>query len=319
MHGAKTIGKEPDIYKFDGSYTTNGSGVKDFGSMEWDTFSLALTGTTYDVMGSTPMNPFYLTPGSAQQVKLVLAPHTTNSLLVKVKDAGTGLPLSDATVHLTYNSYDESINTGLGYMRQTDWSGGSGQQNYTVDNKYFADSNTIGATSPAGDLHLKKSGNTYSSAGNLESSTFDLGAGVNFSNIIWEPLSQPSQCGINPIRFQIAASDTQVTSTWVYKGPNGATTTYYTATNTVIWSGIDGKRYIRYKVYLSTGNTSYTPTLSEVAFTYTNSCTPPGQSFFSGLSAATYNLDVSHAGYTANSGSVDVSGQTETVVNLSPI
>ena len=156
-------------------------------------------------------------------------------------------------------------------------------------------------------------------AGSLESSAFDLGAEVNFNNIVWEPLSQPAQCGPNPIRFQIATSDTQVTSTWLYKGPDGASTTYYTATSTIIWSGHSGKRYLRYKVYFSTDDEHYGPTLSEVAFTYANSCTPPGQSFFSGLSAATYNLDVSRSGYTTNAGTVDVSGRTETVVNLSPI
>jgi hypothetical protein len=74
---------------------------------------------------------------------------------------------------------------------------------------------------------------------------------------------------------------------------------------------------LRYKVFLSTEDTSVTPTLSEVAFTYITSCVPPGQIFFSGLSAGTYTLEVSHDGYITNSDTVDVSGTTEAVVNIS--
>ncbi|MBU0546428.1 prepilin-type N-terminal cleavage/methylation domain-containing protein [Patescibacteria group bacterium] len=321
LHGDKTIGRDPDVYKFDNAYTTDGAGEKDLGNVEWDTYTLGITGTAYDIMGSTPMNPFYISPGLSQEVMLVLRPHTANSLLVKVKDAGTGLPLSDATVRLTRAGYYQSQNTGLGYMRQTDWSGGSGQLNFDIDDKYFADSGTIDGDSPAGDLLLKKSGGFYLSDGSLESSTFDLGAHVNLNNIIWEPLNQPSQCGSNPIRMQIATSDTQVTSSWNYTGPDGSISTYYTATSSIIWSGHNGNgnRYMRYKVFLGTEDTHETPTLSEVAFTFTNGCTPPGQGFFSSLSEDAYNLEVSRPGYTTNSGEIEVSGRSEAVVNLSPI
>lgn len=317
IHGTKIIGRDPDIFKYDNSFTTNGSGVKDFGNMEWDTYTLGMTGSSYDIIGSTPMNPFYLAPGSGQQVFLVLRPHTSNSLLVNVKDAGTGLPLSDANVRLSSGSYVENINTGLGYVRQTDWSGGSGQSSFVIENKYFADSGTVNV-STAGDMKLKKNGSRYYSSGDLQSSTFDLGANVNFSNIIWKS-NLPSQCGVNPIKFRIATSASSSPSSWTFLGPDGGATSFYTATSTVIWSGHNGKRYLRYKVYLNTNNTNYTPTLSEVSFTFTNSCTPPGQSFFSGLSATTYDLEVYRSGYTTNSGQLEVSGRSETTVNLSPI
>ena len=279
--------------------------------------NIGLTGTTYSIAGSIPMLPIDLTPGLSQDASVILASYSANNLLVKVKDAGTGLPLSDATVHMTATGYNETRTTGYGFVRQTDWSGGSGQTSYTNQTKYFSDNSNV-STATAGDLKLKKSGSKYSASGLLESSTIDLGVTANFNNIIFSPLSQPSQTGVNPITFQIASSNSSSPSSWTFSGPDGTAGTYYTATSSIIWSGHNSKRYFRYKVFLSTANTSYTPTLSEVSFTYTTTCIPPGQIFFNSLSATTYTLDVSHTGYTTNNDTVDVSGQTEMVVNLSP-
>ena len=321
IHGQKKIGTDAssaDIYKYDKNLTANSSGNYSFANFEWDKYVISISGTTYTIGGSTPLLPIDLTPGLTQDASVILQPYSTHSLLVKVKDAGTGLPLSDATVHLTGTSYDETRTTGYGFVRQTDWSGGSGQASYTNQTKYFNDNGNVRNNSPSGDLKLKKVGAFYLNSGWLESSTIDLGVAANFNNILFSPLSQPSQTGANPIMFQIAVSSSSSPSQWVYKGPAGSTSTYYTATNTLIWSGNNDNRYLRYKVFLNTDNTSYTPTLSEVSFTYITSCTPPGQIFFSGLSAASYTLDVSHAGYISNNDSIDVSGNTELEVNISP-
>jgi hypothetical protein len=154
-------------------------------------------------------------------------------------------------------------------------------------------------------------------SGYLESSTFDLGQQVDFKNIIWEPLTHDPDIGVEPIKFQIASSNSSTPESWEFVGPDGGEDTFYTSANTLIWSGHNNNQYFRYKVYLSTSDSKKTPTLSEVAFTYTNECTPPGQVFFSDLSAGTYNLEVSKAGYLLVSGEVDILGNTETVVNLS--
>lgn len=321
IHGEKIIGTDAsdvNIYKYNKSLTANGSGNYSFPNFEWDKYHVAISGVVYNIGGSTPLLPFDITPGLTQDASVILEPYSANSLLVKVKDAGTGLPLSDATIHLTATGYDETRLTGYGYVRQTDWSGGSGQASYSNQTKYFTDNGNIKNNLPAGDLKLKKVGNSYLNSGTLESSTFDLGTTANFNNIIFSPLSQPAQTGVNPITFQLATSNSSSPASWTYKGPDGTVNTYYTATSTIIWSGNNGNRYLRYKVFLNTANTAFTPTLSEVAFTYITSCIPPGQKFFSGLSAATYTLDVSRSGYTTNNGTVDVSGATEAVVNLSP-
>ena len=318
IYGDKKLGLNPDVYKKYQSFSL-GSGSYNFSNLEWDTYYLSVSGTAYDLAGSVPMLPYKLNPGVSQNVYLVLRPHSSNSLLVKVKDAGTGLPLSDATVHLTASGYDEILQTSLGYIRQTDWSGGSSQVNFLDDTKYFFDDGNLINNSSAGDLKLKKFGNIYASSGYLESSTFDVGDGITLRNIVWEPIAQPVQSGSNSILFQLAGSSSSTPDSWNFVGPDGTASTFYTATSTIIFSGLNNQRYLRYRVFLSTIDNHYTPQLSEVALTFTNDCTPPGQTFFNGLSAGTYTLDVSRNGYSTNNGQIDVSGNNEIEVNMSPL
>lgn len=318
VRGEKIIGVNPNIYKFSRNITTDGGGEYNFANVEFDKYYIAASGTIYDIAGSIPMLPIDFTPGLTQNVSLIMRTISGASLLVYVKDAGTGLPLSDADVRV-YNlpDYDQTITTGVGFLRQTDWSGGSGQQNYTDETKYFSDNGNLKTNSP-GDVKLKKVGGNYLNSGWLESSTVDFSGAVNYRNIIFSPLSQPPQTGENPITFQIASANTTSPSQWNFLGPDGSTSTYYTATSTLIGSSHSGDRYLRYKAFLNTANTSYTPTLSEVSFTYTNSCTPPGQSYFNNLSSATYTIDVSRTGYTTKSTSAEVTSTSQILINLSP-
>lgn len=318
LFGQKILGTNPDVYKTNLNFSLASNNYV-VNNLEWDTYDLNLSGTTYDLAGSVPMLPFKLNPGSNQNLSLVFVPHTANSVLIKVKDAGTGLPLSNATVHLTATGFDDSKDTDLGYVRQTDWSGGSGQTNFMDETKYFSDSGGLNNNSLAGDLKLQKTGNFYTAGGNLESSTFDLGGSVTLRNLIFEPLVQPVQTGLNPIRFQLAATNTPNAVVWNFVGPDGTNSSYYTATNTIIYSGLTNNRYLRYKVFLSTTDNHYTPQLSEVDITFTNDCIPPGQVFFGGLSSGTYNIDVSRVGYANSNGTVTVSGKTEANISLSPL
>jgi prepilin-type N-terminal cleavage/methylation domain-containing protein len=317
INGEKIIGASPSVYKMSQNFSLASNNYI-FNNLEWDTYHLSLLGTSYDLAGSIPMLPIKLNPGATKNVSLVLKAHTTNSLLVKVKDAGTGLPLSDAIVHLSGNGFDDSMQTDLGYTRQTDWSGGSGQTNFINETQYFADSGTLNNTISPGDLKIKKTGNFYFASGDLESSIFDLGSSVTLRNIIFEPISQEVQVGLNSIVFQLAASNSSTVPSWNYTGPDGTANTYYTATNTIINADLNGNRYLRYKVFLTTADNHYSPQLSEVNITFSNNCVPPGQIFWNGLSSGTYNLDVSRSGYTTNSGTVVIDGNGEIVVNLSP-
>ncbi len=317
IHIDKLISTNPDVYKYSQNLTTDGAGLKSLTGLEFGKYYLDFTGSGYDLAGAGPVLPLKLNPGASQTVTAVLRPHVATSLLVSVLDSGTSLPLSDASVRLYDGTYDKTLTTGLGYTRQTDWSGGSGQLNFTIDSKYFSDSGTVDINSPAGDVKLKKVGQHYLNSGWLESSIIDFGEPVNFNGIVWTPTTQPAQCGANPVTFQVATSDIAEPESWDYLGPDGTNTTYYTVSNSALWSGHDGGRYLRYKMFLYTADEDFTPLLSEVAFTYTNSCTPPGQTFFNDISAGTYTLEVNRSGYLMNSGSLDIVGNTDTTVNLS--
>lgn len=320
INGAKLIATDPSIYKFSKTFTTDSGGNYSLPNLEWGTYDVSTTESNYVIAGSIPMLPFDITPGLTQDASIILVSKSEKSLLVNVRDVATGLPLSGATVELSNGGgYNQSLISGLGYVNQTDWSDGSGQTSFSNKKKYFNDSGTVDVNSPEGDITLELHGHSYSNSGWLESSTFDLGSAVNFNNIIWEPLAQDSHVGANAITMRIATSNSSTPSSWVFTGPNGSTSTFYTATSTLIYSGNNEKRYLRYRVFLNTANTSYTPEFSDVSFTYTNSCSPPGQAFFNGLNSGTYTLNVSLSGYATASGDVDVSGTDSTDVQLSPL
>jgi prepilin-type N-terminal cleavage/methylation domain-containing protein len=169
LRGAKLIGTNPDVPKYEASHTTDAKGEKKITNVEWDTYAVTVTSTTYDLVGSVPLLPFSLSPNTTQDLKLVVAPKDPRSLLVTVKDAGTQLPVSGATVTLSKTGYSNTLLTGRGALRQTDWSGGSGQEDYVNATRYWADDGNIDlgppGPGPAGELELLKVSGKYRSSG----------------------------------------------------------------------------------------------------------------------------------------------------------
>lgn len=315
--GTKLLGTNPDVLKYSQNITMEVSGEAGVQNLEWDTYSL--TPSNYDLIGSIPAVPVTLPPGVNQSVTMVLGPNTTRSLLVQAQDSITGQPLSNATVTVTTTAYNNSGTTGVGFLRQTDWSGGGGQASYTDQTQYWTDDGGLETGNPAGDLKLRLVGAQYVAAGELESSTFDFGNGVNYINLVWEPLAQPAETGTTSLRFQVATSNSSTPATWVYRGPDGTTSTYYSATSPVIHSVHDTERYFRYKTFLSTDAATSTPILSDLVVTYTNSCSPPGQVYFGGLANDTYGVQVTRTGYVTTTDSIAVSGDETLVINMVPL
>jgi prepilin-type N-terminal cleavage/methylation domain-containing protein len=317
LHGSKLIGTTPDVLKYSTALTTDAAGRKTLNAMEWDTYTLTLTDPGYDLVGTIPPLPLVLDPDTTQDLRLIVAPPNPDRLLVSVRDAGTGLPLSDADVRLELASYDTTLTTGIGFLSQTDWSGPSGQATST-DNPsgYFTRSN-VNLTNPAGDIVLANPLGQYETDGYLISSTFDTGTASNFGDIIWSPQVQLPETGTDSVKFQIATNNDGVT--WNFLGPDGTGASYYTLTDRSIAAAHDGDRYLRYKVFLSTADTAYSPHVSDIQFTYTSGCIPPGQVVFSGLNAGTYNLTVSHAGYQSVTQPVTVGSAWKAVdISLNP-
>ncbi|OHA23924.1 MAG: hypothetical protein A3B11_00340 [Candidatus Taylorbacteria bacterium RIFCSPLOWO2_01_FULL_44_26] len=307
LTGSKDIGQ--GVPKYSSNMATNPSGLLDLGSMEWDTYVIDPIDTVYDIVGVNPLNPVTVNPSASQSVQLVLAVKNPRALLVTVKDSVTGLPLSDALVAISEDGVSSTTETtGKGYLNQTDWSGGFGQESFSNPSKYWSDDANIDNTTVAGDIRLKEVFGSYASTGTLESSTFDTGSVSNFYNFVWAPSDQPIAVGPASVRFQFASNATvTATTTWNFKGPDGTSNTFYSVPDSTIWNGHSGDRYARYKAYLATQSATNTPNISDTAFTFTSSCTPPGQTAFTGLSSGTYHMSVYKAGYSLYESDVVVS------------
>lgn len=315
--GTKQIGTSPHVYKVDRQVTTDGSGQATLPDLDWDQY--ALTPIGYDLYGTIPDFPLTLLPGAVQNAQILLTPDVGNSLLINIRDASSGAPVANATVDLTDSpTYSSSIVTGVGSWRQTDWSGGSGQSVYVDTTQYDMDDGNVDVVSSIGNVSLRQVAGVYTAQGSLESSVIDFGGAVEYLNLSWQPLGQLAETGSTSVQFQIASSPTQSTSTWDFLGPDGTNATYYTATTPEIHPIHDGDQYVKYKLYLSTASTTYTPTISDVLITYTNSCTPPGQAYFGPLSNATYVVSVSATGYDTYTGTINVNADQQYTVDLVP-
>lgn len=305
MQGSKLIGTNPDVLKYDQTHQTDNSGLKTIQNLEWDNYNISFTDNDYDLMGSVPLFPLNLVPNTSQNFQFIVAAKNPQSFLVTVKDAGTQLPLSDASARLEGTGYDNTLITGRGFLRQTDWSGGGNQDDFIDETKYFNSDGNIEIDNPTGEIRLKNTLGEYVSSGQLTSSTFDTGAASNFYQFSWQPQDQPPETGINSARFQIATNNDK--ATWNFWGPGGNSDTYYTLSNSNIDPAHNGNRYLRYKAFLDTGNTDFTPNVAEVAFTFSSACFPPGQVLFDGLASQDYTLTVSRNGYQTFSEIINIS------------
>ncbi|MBD3311834.1 MAG: hypothetical protein GF349_05105 [Candidatus Magasanikbacteria bacterium] len=277
IYGTKLIGSDPDVLLVNELFSTTADPYT-FSNMVWDNYGFDTL--NYDLIGSIPSPPIILNPGVNLPVKLIVGPNTNHSLIVSLTDSITGEPVANASVEISDGSTTTTLSTDLGYASQTDWSGGSGQLNMSDPTRYWTQDNNIEVGDPAGDLKLKFLGSYYMNSGELESSIFDLGISANFVDIAWSPFAQPLETGSTSVKMQMASSNTSTPGTWDYYGPDGSSGTYYDKYNTDINDVHDGDQYIRYKMYLETASTSYTPTVSDLSINYSSDCTPPGSGLF---------------------------------------
>ena len=294
ISGAKLIGT-PNVLKYSKATTTNASGNRTIQSLEWDTYNFSITDLSYDLAGSIPLLPINLSPNSTQNVQLLLEAKNPKSLLVNIKDSANGQPVTGAVVELTRGVFSTEATTGEGHIIQTDWSGGSGQASYVNQTRFFASDGNIDVSAPVGEIKLRSILGSYQPSGWLESSTFDSGISSNFQNIFWFPQDQPPAAGADSVKFQVATNNDN--TTWNFIGPDGTNGSYYTLTNTNLSALHSNKQYFRYRVFLSTADSTKTPNVSDIGFTFVSSCIPPGQVFFSSLSSGTYTLTVTHPNY----------------------
>jgi hypothetical protein len=134
-------------------------------------------------------------------------------------------------------------------------------------NAWSIKADTLAAVAFGGALAFRVA--PYFASGNLTSSTYDTGGSSDFGNISWTATAPAGTA----LKFQIATNNDN--ATWLFKGPDGTTGTYYTSSGTAVWSGHDGDRYIKYKAFFSTANTGVTPVLQDVSITYSKQIVLP--------------------------------------------
>jgi hypothetical protein len=101
IYGNKTIGTSVSgapIRKFAQTLTTSATSTYLITPVEWDSYTVGLTGSSYDVSEQC-QTPLSVSPLQDQTVSLTLVPHTANSLRVAV--TASSAPLAGATVTLT--------------------------------------------------------------------------------------------------------------------------------------------------------------------------------------------------------------------------
>ncbi|MDE2037631.1 MAG: carboxypeptidase regulatory-like domain-containing protein [Patescibacteria group bacterium] len=313
----------PGVPSYSQDLATDPSGKLSLTSMVWDTYTLVPKDASYDAAGITPSSPFSLSPGAAESVQLVVVPSDPDSLMAIVDDGGTGLPLSEATVELTgQGGYDSVKTTGQGYFAQTDWSHGPGQSSFDADPSAYDQGYGVDTSTTTGSIVLAQTFGQYDTAATatLESSTFDTGTTSSLYALSWLPANQPALAGPAPVAFQVAsAPSSSPNGPWSFLGPDGTPNSYYSAPGIAISSANDTGEYVRYMAYLKTDTATVTPDVTDVSFTYTSGCVPPGEVLFQGLAAGTYTMTVSKSGYAQSVSQVTVgSGWQSETVSLSP-
>ncbi|OHA26708.1 MAG: hypothetical protein A3C06_00125 [Candidatus Taylorbacteria bacterium RIFCSPHIGHO2_02_FULL_46_13] len=318
LSGTRLIGTDPDVLKYSQNLETSVGGLLSLSNIEWDTYSLSFIDANYDVIGTNPLFPLAIAPTATQNVQLIVAPKAPRTLIVIVKDTTTGLPVSGASVSLGNGAASTTLVTGLGSIAQTDWSGGDGEATSTDTTRFWNSDGNIDTNNPSGVLSLISNAGEYVSSGELVSSAFDTGSASNFHTFSWQPQSQLPDVGDDSVKFQAATSDDG--GVWDYSGPDGTSATYYTLADSNINLAQNGKRYFRYKLFLSTATTTQTPTVSDIAFTFTSACVPPGQVAFTNLSSGNRGLSVEKSGYQTAETSVSVANDWQNIdILLSPL
>ncbi len=320
--GAKLIGTNPNVLKFNNNYTS-ASGQVVLNSLEWDTYTPALlSGQSWVVRGTSPIQKIDVLPNTSQTFTMILGTNTTaNSFLVVVKDAATGTALENASVELQKGGsqpQDYFGTTGGSVWVQSDWSGGSGLSGWstTTPDRYFQDNGNVDANSAPTGLRLKNVSGNYLASGWVESATFDTGtAATNYTILSWAPSSQSAS---TTLQFQVAANNDN--STWDYVGPDGTAASYFTTPGTNMGSSLDSKRYVRYKAYLLTTNNKNTPVLTSINLNFVTGCFTPGQVYFGDLTQGNnYALTVTLAGYqTQVISPLNINGNQSLQVLMSP-
>jgi len=168
---------------------------------------------------------------------------STQKITVNIAWSGGG------SANSSINKVQYLTRTANSIFKQSDWSGGSGQEGpITSANNQYADSTNIDYSGTAGSISISSG-----DSGNLISSVFDTGvaSGTAINSIVWQG-NKPADA---TVKFQIASANAS-DGPWSYFGPDGSDTTYYSPSdaNISVQANLayhNNHRYFRYKVFLT--------------------------------------------------------------------
>ncbi len=112
----------------------------------------------------------------------------------------------------------------------------------------------------------------YERSGTLRSSAFNADGMISWMNLTWN--------GITPtdteVIFQLRSANQNVQlAQKSFVGPDGSLTTYYITPGSAIYQGHGYEKWMQFKVYLFTQNTSQTPILQDVTINFNYHPSPP--------------------------------------------
>ena len=277
--GDKLIGTSPDIPKYSVAHATSADGTVSLPAVEWGSYALQPSDTSYAVAATSLSSPVILDPDDSLSLTWYVTSQNPSSLLVTVTD-DTGAPVNDAVVRVSSGSVDETVMSGRFDWSQNDWTGGQ-----------FSGSSGIN-TASGGVLTLAGSPGSYATGSYawLESETIDFGATTTFYDVDWDPSSQPAETGPESVRFQVAANNDQ--ATWNYVGPDGTAGTFFSSPGTSLPGSLSGNRFVRYRLEMRTEDADTTPSVTNVSLRYRSTCLPGGGAYFSGLPYGMYTVSV---------------------------
>ena len=286
--GTKLLGSDPNVLKYTSNAQTDSNGFSKINNLEWDTYSFSVGGGGYDLAGNTPLMPFIVNPSSTYDMRWMILPSATPSILITVQNA-SGTLIDNATVNIQNANVDRTVQTGRRSVTKQDWRA----SNYT------SQSGSIDAESSS-TMQLLQENGAYSTTTEewLISHTIDFGTtNTTFYTLSWIPENQPWQTGPNSLRFQIAANNDN--ALWNFIGPDGTANTFFSTSGNSVNGLFGSNRYMRYKVYMKTEDSAQTPSLESITISFSSSCIPSGQTLISALPTGAYTLTVTAPGYQA--------------------
>ena len=115
-------------------------------------------------------------------------------------------------------------------------------------------------------------GTGYYTTGTYESATFDPGCVAPNWDDLWWNATTPATTNV---RFKLATSASPNPASWTFLGANGLPGTFYDTPGTPVNAVHDGQQYFRWQATLTTGDTTVTPALNDVAVNYVCPISPP--------------------------------------------